>query len=137
MTADEPAKIIVAQEGFSVALRPDNIIVVTLEDMRRQTIELWMNYVRTHDGKMRAPVRLLYDLRKSGPPSRFLLDVIGPFMSELTIPADTRNAYVYERGPYASFSDSFVRRMPAKAGDVRTFTDFEQAVKWLSKTDNE
>lgn len=117
--------------GFTLWVRPeDHIIVTKLKDFSRRTVEAWMGYVRAHDGNLKPPVRLLYDFQEAGPPSRYVLDVIGPFMDSLIIPEDTRSAYVFVT-PFERFAGSFVRRLPAKAGAVRAFASMDEAVAWL------
>lgn len=131
MTDPEVPKSIEEKQPFTIQLRPDGIIVTKLHNFRRSTVEAWMEYVRARDGKLRPPVRMLYDFRESGLPSKFLLDAIGPFMDELTIPEDTRNAYLFPIGPYQYFSRSFMSRMPSHVGAVKGFTDLKSAAKWL------
>lgn len=120
---------------FSVMLRPDHIVVVRLANWKRQTVDAWMEHVKAHDGKLRSPLRLLYDLQDAGPPSRYILETIGPFMETLTIPEDTRNAYIFKAGPYERYVMSFIRRMPPKTGVIKAFTSIDEAVKWLLETD--
>ncbi len=119
------------EKGFTVHLRDDGIIIVTLYTFARWAVEAWMDYVLARNGKLRSPLRLLYDFRQGGAPSQFLLETVGPFMERLIIPEDTRNAYVFARGPYQRFAHSFLRRMPDHVGDIKAFADIDEAVKWL------
>ena len=119
-----------SKQGFDVFVRDDRIIQITLHSFARRIVQDWMDYVKVHDGKLKPPVRMLYDFRKAGLPSRYLLDTINPFMKTLTIPEDTRNAYLFPT-EYARFSMSFIRRMPLEVGACRVFTDEAIAVEWL------
>lgn len=119
-----------SEQGFDIFVRDDRIIQVTLYSFARRAVQNWMDYVKEHDGKLRPPVRMLYDFREAGLPSRYLLDTINPFMKTLTIPANTRNAYLFP-AEYARFSMSFIRRMPPEAGLFRVFNDEKAAVDWL------
>ena len=96
-----------------------------------KTIDSWVEYIKAHDGKLRPPVRILYDMRVAGLPSRYMLDIIGPLMKELTIPEDTKSAYLFLKGPNMLFTRSLQRRMPRNAGDVMGFDDMDKAVQWL------
>jgi hypothetical protein len=119
-----------AKKSFSIEVRPDRIIVTTLHSFGRTSVEEWMAYVKAHDGKLVPPVRMLYDLRPAGPPSQYALEKIGPFMATLDIPEGTRNAYLF-KSPFGRFADVIMRRMPPKAGRIRSFDDYDEAIEWL------
>jgi hypothetical protein len=123
--------------SVTITQRPDGIIYTRFEDLSRRSIEAWMAMVRATDGKLRPPVRLLYDFRDAGAPSRFLLDSIGPFVEGLQIPPATRHAYLFRPGPYSRFATSIVRRMPAKVGVVKVFYEERQARNWLLDEESE
>jgi hypothetical protein len=116
---------------FHVQRRPDGIIVMHFDDFSRSVVEQWVAHVRSKDGKLRSPLRVLYDFRDAGPPSPYALQIVGPLMQELTIPEDTRSAYLFKSRLDTHFARSIIRRMPAKVGKVRAFTDLEDAVAWL------
>ncbi len=119
-----------SNQGFEVFVRDDRIIQTNLHSFARRYVENWMAYVKSHDGKLKPPVRMLYDFREAGLPSRYVLEIIGPFMKTLIIPEDTRSAYIFPSAQ-ARFSMSFMRRLPPEAGAVRVFNDEESAVEWL------
>jgi hypothetical protein len=131
MSEHDPSKSTKESQPFTITLRPDGIIVTRLHNFRRSTIEAWMGYVRARDGKMHSPLRMLFDFRDAELPSKFLLDIIGPFFAELTIPEDTRNAYLFPVGPYQTFGRSLMQRLPPKVGELKEFISLEDAVAWL------
>lgn len=118
--------------GFSVRLYAENrVVAFVFHDLKRATVDAWIEHVKAHDGKLRSPMRALYDFRETGPPSRYMLDVVGPLMETLTIPEDTRSAYLFKKGPNALFSRSLQRRMPRNVGETKGFTNFDAAIQWL------
>lgn len=117
---------------FHIARRPeDHIIVVSFDDFSRSVVEQWAAHVRAADGKLRSPLRLLYDFRKAGPPGPYALSVVGPLMRELTIPHDTRNAYLFKNRLDTYFAHSIIRNMPTNVGLVKAFINFDEAIEWL------
>lgn len=138
MASDNPSsqkhETDLSQPGFSVELRAEKrVIVFTYHDLKRSTVDAWARYAREHDGRLRPPVRLLYDFRETGPPSLYMLEILRPLMEELTIHPDTRSAYLFPRGPYARFDKSLSRRMPPNSGEFKGFTEYETALQWLLK----
>lgn len=117
--------------SLHVELRPDGIVIMTFDDFSRSVVEQWVAYVRSKDRKVRGPLRVLYDFREAGPPSPYALEVVGPVMRELTIPPDTRTAYVFKSRLDTHFARSIIRRMPAKVGKVRAFMTVDEAIGWL------
>ncbi len=59
---------------FHVNIREDQIIVYHFDNLSRAVLIQWVDYVRHNQEKMKPPVRVLFDLRGSGPPSRFMAD---------------------------------------------------------------
>lgn len=127
----KPKKSTKESQPFTIYVRPDGIIVTRLHNFRRATIEVWMDYVRARDGKMRPPVRMLFDFRDIELPSKFLFDTIGPFYASLTIPEDTRSVYLFPKGPYQNFGRSLMKRLPPNVGKLREFTEIDEAIEWL------
>src|SRR5688500_12462002 len=117
--------------GFKVDVLPSGIVKIFLPDFKRETIEEWVAYVRKHDGKLKSPHRVLYNLCEAGYPTPYVLNTSVTLMHELQIPEDTRTAYMVQDHHHAAFGMVIARRMPRKAGPVRVFTEEEEAIKWL------
>ncbi|MCB9438321.1 MAG: hypothetical protein H6673_15200 [Anaerolineales bacterium] len=135
---DEPdgCRVLIDDNDLKIyVIKASWIVVVQVMSWKRETVDKWIAFIRASNDKLRSPVRILYDLREAGPPSQYFLDVLGPVIRELNLPDDIRSAYVFNTGPYARFASSFMRRTPTGAGQIKDFTDWDEAIDWLTATD--
>lgn len=135
---DEPdgCRVLIDDNDLKIyIIKASWIVVVQVISWKRETVDKWIAFIRNSNDKLRSPVRVLYDLREAGPPSQYFLDVLGPVIRELNLPDDIRSAYVFNTGPYTRFANSFIRRTPAEAGQIKDFTNWEEAIDWLTATD--
>ncbi|NDJ85337.1 MAG: hypothetical protein GYB66_05590 [Chloroflexi bacterium] len=120
--------------SFHIERRPDGIIVVRFDDFSRSVVDQWVAHVKASDGRLRSPLRMLYDFREAGPPSAYALSIAGPLMEQLTIPEDTCSAYVFAKRLDKHFTRSILRCLPPKVGRIRAFSNFDSAIAWLRES---
>jgi hypothetical protein len=116
---------------FHIQVRPDRIIVTTFDNLSREVLIQWVDYIRAQDGKMKPPVRILFDFRGAGAPSRFVTDRLPGIMGELHLPDDTRAAFLFDDGTVARFTLRALGRLPNTIGKTRDFLNLAPAIKWL------
>jgi hypothetical protein len=118
---------------FHVEARPDRIIVYRFDNLSREVFIQWVDYARSKDGKLTPPVRMLFDFRGSGPPSRFLKDRLPAILNDLTIPADTRSAFVVDDNLNGYFTRTALESLPDTIGETRSFVNMSPAIQWLQE----
>ncbi|MBZ0317106.1 MAG: hypothetical protein K8L91_11860 [Anaerolineae bacterium] len=116
---------------FHVNVRRDRIVVTTFDNLSREVLIQWVDYVRAQDGKMRAPVRILFDFRGAGAPSRFVFDRLPGILAELHLPDDTRCGFLFDDGTIARFTRRALTQLPSNIGVTRDFLNLGPAIKWL------
>ena len=116
---------------FHVTVRPDRIVVISFDNLSREVLVQWVDYIRARDGKMRSPLRLLYDFRRAGPPSRFVFDRLPAILGELTTPEDTRVAFLLDDDSMARFTRKALEILPIKPELTKEFVNLAPAIRWL------
>jgi hypothetical protein len=118
---------------FHVEMRPDKIIVYQFDNLSREVLIQWVEYIRTHNDTMKPPVRILYDFRESGPPSRFLMDRLPDIMADLEIAEDIRSAFLVDDSLTGHFTRNALAKLPNNIGPTRSFLNLTPALKWLNE----
>ncbi len=118
---------------FHEERRPDGIIVYCFDNLSRQVLIQWIDWIRAAQGKLKSPLRILYDFRGSGPPSRFVTDRLPGLMAELEIPEDTRSAFLVDDNLNGRFTRRALEALPANVGQMQSFVNLSPAIKWLQE----
>lgn len=116
---------------FHVEVRPDRIIVYRFDNLSRAVLIQWVDYVRTKQENMEPPVRVLFDLRGSGPPSRFMADRLPHILKDFVILEDTRSAFLVDDDLNGRFTRTALDNMPDTIGETQIFLNLSPAIKWL------
>ncbi len=114
-------------------LKENGVIRFTFHDFSRQTIDAWVEYVTIRDGKLRAPLRVIYDFQNLGLPTPYMNQKGVEMMSKLQIPEDTRTAYLVDTLLQITYYRLLARRMPKTAGAVQAFLREKDAIAWLTQ----
>lgn len=128
MTTDE-------KKLFEVIFMKDQGIVrFVFSSFTRQTIDQWAEYVYERNGKLRSPMRSLYDFTHVlGLPTPYLNQTTTKVMNEIQIPDDTRTAYLVTNALQLTYYRLLKRRMPKRVGLVEIFLTEADAIAWLVK----
>lgn len=118
---------------FHVELRPDKIIVYQFDNLSREVLIQWVEYIRTHNESMKPPVRILYDFRESGPPSRFLMDRLPDILADFDIAEDIRSAFLVDDSLTGHFTRNALAKLPENIGPTKSFLNLTPALKWLKE----
>ncbi|MBI5929433.1 MAG: hypothetical protein HY862_09000 [Chloroflexi bacterium] len=116
---------------FHVQVRRDRIIVTTFDNLSREVLIQWVDYIRSQDGKMKPPLRILFDFRGAGAPSRFISDRLPNILAELHLPEDTRCGFLFDDGTIARFTRRALMLVPQSIGITKDFLNLGPAIKWL------
>ena len=117
-----------AKSTFRISHRPDNILVISVEDVSEETVQHWFEYSMADMMGYTGPTRILYDMRR---------------LNSLSMNA-VRKAIRLRRHPniHLAYVAVLTTSTAVKAlvnvalsvnagGRFATFTDEEKAVKWL------
>ena len=118
---------------FHVEMLPDKIVVYRFDNLSREVLIQWVEYIRTHNEAMQPPVRILYDFRESGPPSRFLMDRLPDILSDLEIADDIRSAFLVDDSLTGHFTRNALTKLPENIGPTKSFLNLAPALKWLKE----
>jgi len=120
--------------SLEITIIPHGIIVYTLSDFSRQTIEAWGNYVLSNKDNLPNRIRVLYDLRQCGMATNFVLQYQDRVLDQLSLPEDTRSAYLVGSDHFQKLWTRHIQRgVKGKIASLRTFTDYDRAVAWLNE----
>ena len=120
--------------GLDIALIPDGILVYTLSDFNRPTIEAWGNYVLSQKDNLPDRVRVLYDLRQCGLATKFVVEYQDQVLSQLNLPDDTRSAYLVSSDELLQMWTRIIQsNVKLKTAQLKTFTGYDEAVHWLNE----
>jgi hypothetical protein len=119
---------------FEVEVIPPRIIRFCLKNYTRASIDAWAAYIREHDGKLKSPVRVLYDMREAGYPTPYAMSVASGLMQQVQAVEDMRTAYLVKNTIQETFYRLLTMRMPKRIGEVRVFHNEAAAIAWLSDT---
>ncbi len=118
---------------FHVEMLPDKIVVYRFDNLSREVLIQWVEYIRTHNEAMKPPVRILYDFRESGPPSRFLMDRLPDILADLEIADDIRSAFLVDDSLTGHFTRNALSKLPENIGPTKSFLNLAPALKWLKE----
>ncbi|NDJ85336.1 MAG: hypothetical protein GYB66_05585 [Chloroflexi bacterium] len=120
---------------FHEEIYPGHILLYRFDNLSREVLIQWVDYIRGKTDSLESPVRILYDFRNSGPPSRFLIDRLPAIMGELQFPENTRSAFLVDDDINGRFTRNALVSMPANIGKTQSFLNVTPALKWLKQED--
>lgn len=124
-------KELLKRPTFHMHTRPDGIIVYQFDNLSREVLIQWVDFLRTIEDKLKPSQRILYDFRGAGPPSRFMIDRLPAIMGEMNIPEDTWSAFLVSDDLNGRFTRNALDRLPFNIGKTKSFLNLAPAVRWL------
>lgn len=113
---------------------PHGIIVYTLSDFSRPTIEAWGEYVLSNKENLPDRIRVLYDLRQCGMATKFVLEYQERVLVQLDLPTDTRSAYLVGSDYFQQIWTRLIQQnIKTGLAQLKTFTDYDTAIAWLNE----
>lgn len=128
-------KELLKRPTFHTHTRPDGIIVYQFDNLSREVLIQWVDFLRSVEDKLQQSQRILYDFRGAGPPSRFMIDRMPAIMAEMKIPEDTWSAFLVSDDLNGRFTRNALDRLPASIGKTRSFLNLAPALRWLTGED--
>lgn len=125
-------KQLLKRPTFHMHTRPDEIIVYQFDNLSREVLIQWVDFLRSIEDKLRPSQRILYDFRGAGPPSRFMIDRLPTIMAEMKIPQDTLSAFLVSDDLNGRFTRNALDRLPANIGKTKSFLNLAPALRWLA-----
>lgn len=116
---------------FHMTERPDGIIVFAFDNLTREVLVPWADFIQAQQDKWQEPLRIMYDFRGAGAPSRFMIDRVPKILEKLEYPEDIRTAFLFDDGLMARFTRNALQALPDKVGIRREFMNLDPAVNWL------
>lgn len=119
--------------ALEITIIPHGIVVYTLSDFTRPTIEAWGDYVLSQKESLPDRIRVLYDLRQCGLATKFVIDYQDNVLSQLNLPDDTRSAYLVSTDEFLRLWTRIIQdNVKFKTAQLKTFTSYDDAVQWLN-----
>lgn len=81
--------------------------------------------------KITAPVRIMFDFRGAGAPSRYITDRLPQVLAEIEFPAKTRIGFVNDDMMTARFTRKLLDDLPEDKVEFGEFINYDPAMKWL------
>jgi len=110
------------------------IVVFTFPDFKRATVEQWGEYILSMKDNLPNRIRGLYDFRQCQMATRFTLEYQNQIVGQLDLPDDTRSAYLLNSDTILHMWTRLIQEnIETPLVQVQTFTDYDDAVMWLSE----
>jgi chloramphenicol O-acetyltransferase len=120
--------------ALDISIIPHGIVVYTLSDFTRPTIEAWGEYVLSQRDNLPDRIRVLYDLRQCGLATKFVIEYQDQVLSQLDLPDNTRSAYLVSTDEFLRLWTRIIQdNIKFKTATLKTFTNYDEAVDWLNR----
>lgn len=119
------------RETFHVQQIDDRITAYQFERLSREVLIQWGDLVRVERDNFPEPIRILFDFRGAGAPSRYMVDRMPRIFEDLNFPDNTRIAVVMDDDRTARFVHNAVAQWP-DMGQVEEFINIDPAIQWLT-----
>ncbi len=125
-----------SQTGFTVTTRKDGIIVYHVKDVRRDTIDSWLQAFQQHEEEALAAnrhLRRLMDIRGAGLPTPYTITKAIEVISN--DPEGLRESYAILVGDSmtSQILSSSLRHLRKWISNTSLFTDEQTALDWLDE----
>ena len=114
---------------FHVHNVDNGVIVFQFEALSREVLIPFIDYVRAM--KIKSPVRIMFDFRGAGAPSRYIIDRLPQVLGEIKFPEDTRIGFVNDDMMTTRFVRKMLDDLPEGVGELREFINYDPAMHWL------
>jgi hypothetical protein len=119
--------------SFEVNTIDTGIIRFLWHEITRQAVDAWEAYVREHNGLLREPVRVLYDMRAVDYPTPYFVNRVSIVFEEISIPDDTRTGIVVREHHHVVHYLSLAKRIGFMGGEVHVFQSYHDVIGWLTR----
>lgn len=119
------------RQTFHISETDDGVIVFRFEALTREIFIPFGDYLRATHEKWGAPVRLVFDFRGSGAPSRFMIDRAPRIFDELSLPEDTRVACLVDDSSLGHLIHLSLENWRSYIPHMDEFLNFDPALNWL------
>lgn len=120
-----------AKKIFIILRENPSIITFKFTALNSRAGKEWGDYVKKYDGQYPDPLRLLYDFTDcKDAPSRYFLKLLQDLIPKLTLPHNSRYAYLLPNQGFAVWANAFFTPT-VERGQSRSFFVREEAIAWL------
>ena len=109
----------------------DGVILFQFEALTREIFIPFGDYLRVQHEKWQPPVRLIFDFRSAGIPSRFMIDRAPRLFTEISLPADTRIACLVDDSTTGHLIHLALEKWREIIPQIDEFLNFDPAIVWL------
>lgn len=121
------------RETFHLKTVEGGITLFRFERLSREVLIQWGDLVRVQKQDFPQPVRLLFDFRGAGAPSRYMADRMPRVLEDLALPENTRVAYLIDDSRLAQFIHNAVANWPFAETQIQSFINYDPALNWLAE----
>jgi hypothetical protein len=116
---------------FTVLRENASILIFKFTALNSRAGKEWGDYIKKYDGQYPDPLRLLYDFTDcKDAPSRYFLTLMGDIIPKLSLPRNSRYAYLLPNQGFSVWANAFFNPT-VERGQSRSFLSREEAVNWL------
>jgi hypothetical protein len=120
-----------AKKLFSIQRENPTIITFKFTALSSRAGREWGDYIKKYDGQYPDPLRLLYDFTEcKDAPSRYFLTLMNELIPQLTLPKNSRYAYLLPNQSFSVWANAFFTPT-VERGQSRSFMLRKEAVEWL------
>lgn len=109
----------------------DDVLVYDFANLGRDAAEQWANHVRSMKNNIKSPVRVLLNFVNCGPPSVYAIQAQRTIAGEVTMPDDTRVAYLIPDSSYRLWARMLKRNRAFGEESIDIFLERDAALNWL------
>lgn len=116
---------------FHVHEIEDNVLMFQFDRLTREVLIPFADTFKQRVTKQKPPIRLLFDFRDAGAPSRYMADRLPKIFSEAELPKDARVAFVMDDVTITRFIRQALQNLTTE-GECAEFLNIDPALNWLA-----
>ena len=121
------------RQTVHISTLEQGILLFQFEALTREIFIPFGDYLRTEHPKWTAPVRLIFDFRDAGVPSRFMIDRAPRIFIDIDLPEDTRIACLVDDNSLGHLIHRALESWRKSIPQINSFLNFDPALDWLLK----
>lgn len=109
----------------------NDIILFQFEALTREIFIPFGDYLRTEHQNWETPIRLIFDFRGAGVPSRFMIDRAPRIFTEINLANDTRIACLVDDNSIGHLIHRALEKWRESVPQISSFLNFDPAIEWM------
>jgi hypothetical protein len=120
-----------SDKPLQIYMEGDDVLVYDFANLGREAAGQWADHVRRMKDNIQPPVRVLLNFIDCGPPSVYAIQAQRTIAGEVTMPQDTRVAYLIPDSSYKLWARMLKRNRAFGEEAISIFMERSEALAWL------